>query len=352
MILHPSNMQFSAAQIAVLVNGQIEGDENKTVSGFGKIESAKNNEITFLSNPKYEEFLYTSEAGIVLVNDNFQPKEQIRPTLVRVKDAYSALAILLNKYEELKKQQVSGIQEPVYIDSSAKYGDKVFIGAFCYIGKNVTIGNHTYISPGCYIGDDVVIGDHCHLDAGVKIYAKCKLGHHVNILAGTVIGSDGFGFAPQSDGTFVKIPQTGNVIIEDHVDIGANVTIDRATMGSTIIRSGVKLDNLIQVAHNVEIGANTVIAAQTGISGSTKIGKNVLIGGQAGIAGHLQLGDGSRVNAQSGVGKDLPPGKSVTGSPAYEYTAAMRGLALVKNLPELEKRITELEKRIRELEQK
>lgn len=339
-------MQFSAAQIAVMVNGKIEGDENKTVSGFGKIESAKKNELTFLNNLKYEDFLYSSEAGIILVNEDFKLKQEVKATLVRVKDAYTALALLLNKYEELNKQQLTGIQQPVYIDASAQYGDNVFIGAFCYIGKNVSIGNNTQIAAGCFIGDDVTIGDHCKMDAGVKVYANCKLGNHVNILAGTVVGSDGFGFAPQPDGSYVKIPQMGNVVIEDHVDIGANVTIDRATMGSTIIRSGVKLDNLIQVAHNVEIGANTVIAAQTGISGSTKIGKNVLIGGQAGIAGHLHLGDGSKVNAQSGVGKDLPPGKSVTGSPAYDYTAAMRGLALVKNLPELEKRIAELEKLI------
>lgn len=313
------------------------------VTGFGKIENAADGEISFLNNRKYEEFIYNSNASIILINEDLSLKQKIKPTLIRVKDAYTALAILLNKYEQLKQDQRKGIQQPVYIDESARYGENVFIAAFSYIGRNVRIGNNSRIQAGVFIGDNVSIGDHCRIDAGVKIYHECKIGNHVNILAGSVIGSDGFGFAPQPDGSFVRIPQMGNVVIEDRVDIGANVCIDRATLGSTIIRTGVKLDNLIQVAHNVEVGSNSVIAAQAGISGSTKIGKGVMIGGQAGVVGHIQLGDGSKVNAQSGVSKSLAPGQAVTGSPAFEYTAALRSQAVSRKLPELEKRIQELE---------
>jgi UDP-3-O-[3-hydroxymyristoyl] glucosamine N-acyltransferase len=342
-------MQFSASQIAVLVNGRIEGDENVVVNGFGKIENAKSNELTFLNNQKYEDFIYSSVAGIVLINEDLALKEKVTPTLIRVKDSYSALALLLNKYEALKKEMQSGIQDPVFIDKSARVGENVFIAAFCYIGKNAVVGNGSRLHAGCFLGDNVRVGENCKLDAGVKIYHDCVLGDHVNISAGTVIGSDGFGFAPQPDGSFVRIPQMGNVVIEDHVDIGANVTIDRATLGSTVIHKGVKLDNLIQIAHNVEIGTNTVIAAQAGVSGSTKIGKNVMIGGQAGIVGHIQLGDGSKVNAQSGVSKTLEPGKAVTGSPAFDYTSALRSQALMKQLPALEKRIKELEEQLKGL---
>jgi UDP-3-O-[3-hydroxymyristoyl] glucosamine N-acyltransferase len=340
-------MQFSAAQIAILVNGKVEGDESVTVSGFGKIENATNGEISFLNNRKYEDFIYNTDASIVLINEDLSLRQRVKPTLIRVKDAYTALAILLNKYEQLKQDARTGIQQPAYIDNTARYGENVFIAAFCYIGRNVIIGNNTRIQAGVFIGDNARIGNDCRIDAGVKIYHDCTIGDHVRILAGTVIGSDGFGFAPQPDGSFVKIPQMGNVVIEDHVDIGANVTIDRATLGSTIIRSGVKLDNLIQVAHNVEVGSNTVIAAQAGISGSTKIGKGVMIGGQAGIVGHIHLGDGSKVNAQSGVSKSLEPGQAVTGSPAFDYTAALRSQAVLRKLPELEKRIKELENQLK-----
>jgi UDP-3-O-[3-hydroxymyristoyl] glucosamine N-acyltransferase len=247
------------------------------------------------------------------------------------------------------QQQLSGIQQPSYIAKTAVYGQQVFIGAIAYIGENVKIGNHTKIFPNAFIGDNVEIGDHTVIHPGVKIYHDCKIGNHVTIHAGTVIGSDGFGFAPQSDGSFKKVPQIGNVIIEDHVEIGANATIDRATIGSTLVKSGAKLDNLIQIAHNVEIGNSTVIAAQTGISGSTKIGNGVMIGGQVGVVGHIQIGDGARINAQSGVSKSLEPGKAVTGSPAYDYTAALRSQAVSRKLPELEKRIKELETLLKQL---
>ena len=247
------------------------------------------------------------------------------------------------------QQQLTGIQQPVYIAKTASYGNNVFIGAFAYLGENVKIGNNTKIYSNAYIGDNVSIGDNSIIHPGVKIYHDCIIGNQVTIHGGTIIGSDGFGFAPLADGSFAKVPQIGNVIIEDQVEIGANATIDRATMGSTLIKSGAKLDNLIQIAHNVEIGNSSVIAAQAGISGSTKIGNGVMIGGQAGIVGHIQLGDGSKVNAQSGVSKSLEPGKTVTGSPAYDYTAALRSQAVTRKLPELEKRVKELELLIKQL---
>lgn len=342
-------MQFPASEIALLVNGKIEGDPSVMVSSFGKIEEAKQGQLSFLANPKYEEHIYSTAASLVLINDSFQLKQPVKPTLIRVADAYTAFAIMLGKYQELIQQQLSGIQDPVYISKTATLGKNVFIGAFCYIGENVKIGDNTKIFPHTYIGDNVVIGSDCLFDPGVKLYRDTRIGDHVNILAGTVIGSDGFGFAPQPDGTYMKIPQLGNVVIGDHVDIGANVTIDRATTGSTIIHSRAKIDNLVQVGHNVEIGANTVIAAQAGVSGSTKIGKSVLIGGQAGIVGHIQVGDGAKINAQSGVSKTIDPGKSVTGSPAQDFTASLRSTAMARNLPDLEKRVKQLEILIKQL---
>jgi len=342
-------MTFPASQIALLVNGKVEGNPDASVNSFGKIEEAKEGQLTFFSNPKYEEYLYKTNASIILINEDFELKQPVAAILIRVPDAYTAFATLLTKYQEIVQQQLAGIQQPSYIAQTASYGDNVFVGAFAYIGENVKIGSNTKIFPNAFIGDNVIIGNNCTIDPGVKIYHDCKIGNHVNILAGTVIGSDGFGFAPQPDGTFIKIPQLGNVIIEDHVDIGANATIDRATVGSTIIKSGAKLDNLIQIAHNVEVGNCTVIAAQAGISGSTKIGKGVLIGGQAGIVGHIQLGDGAKVNAQSGVSKSIEPGKTVTGSPAYDYTAALRSQAIARNLPEMERRIKELEALVKQL---
>lgn len=345
----PEPMTFPAAQIALIINGRIEGDASVTVTSFGKIEEAIEGQLAFLSNPKYEEYLYNTKASVVIVNDSFELKQAVKATLIRVSDAYSAFAILLSKYQEIVQQQLSGIQQPSYIAKTASCGQNIFIGAFVYIGENAKIGDNTKIFPNAYIGDNVSIGDNCLIDPGVKIYHDCQLGNHVNIHAGSVIGSDGFGFAPQADGSFIKIPQIGNVVIEDNVDIGANVTIDRATVGSTIIKSGAKLDNLIQIGHNAEVGNSTVIAAQSGVSGSAKIGNGVMIGGQAGIVGHIQIGDGARINAQSGVSKSIEPGKSVTGSPAYDYTAALRSQAISRKLPELEKRVKELEALLKQL---
>jgi len=343
-------MQFTAAQISILLDGKIEGNVDAIVSSFGKIEEAMDGQLTFLANPKYEEFLYTTQASIAIINENYELREPIRPTLIRVADAYSAFAQLLGKYQEMVTQQMKGIQQPSFISSSAKLEEDVFIGAFCYVGENVKIGRNTKVFPNSFIGDNVQIGDNCILHPGVKIYHDCILHSYIIVHAGTVIGSDGFGFAPQADGSYKKVPQIGNVVIENNVEIGANTTIDRATMGSTCIKAGAKLDNLIQVAHNVEVGESTVIAAQVGVSGSTKIGKNVMIGGQAGIVGHIQIADGSRINAQSGVSKSMKdPYSTVTGSPAADYTSVLRSQAVFRNLPEMEKRIYELEKIVKQL---
>lgn len=343
-------MQFSAVQIAMLINGKVEGDPSATVASFGKIEEAVANQLAFLANPKYEEYLYTTKASIIIVNESQELKEPVNATLIRVPDAYSAFASLLQKYQEIMRQQLSGIQEPSFIAVSAKLGENVFVGAFSYIGENVIVGNNAKIYPGVYLGDHVKIGDNSVLLPGVKIYYDCVVGKNVTIHAGTVIGGDGFGFAPQADGSYKKVPQIGNVVIEDYVEIGSNACIDRATIGSTVIRSGAKLDNLIQIAHNVEVGHNTVIAAQAGVSGSTKIGSNVQIGGQAGIVGHIQIADGTRINAQSGVSKSVKiQNSAITGSPAYDYTSALRSQALSRNLPELEKRVKDLEKLVQQL---
>jgi UDP-3-O-[3-hydroxymyristoyl] glucosamine N-acyltransferase len=337
-------MQFSAAQIAQIVQGKIEGNAEVAVSSFGKIEEAKAGQLAFLANPKYEEFLYTTGADIIIINEAQILKQPLAATLIKVPDAYSAFALLLRQYQRIVAENMVGIQEPVYIHATVKKGENIFIGAFAYIGENVAIGDEVKIYPNTYIGNNVEIGKGTVIHPGVKIYHDCIIGQKVVIHAGTVIGGDGFGYAPQPDGSFKKVPQMGNVIIEDRVEIGSNTTIDRATIGSTIIKEGAKLDNLLQIAHNVEIGNNSVIAAQSGISGSTKIGNNVMIGGQAGIVGHITIADGSKINAQSGVSKSMKtPNTAVTGSPAYDYTAALRSQALMRKLPDLEKRISELE---------
>lgn len=343
-------MQFTAAQIALIINARVEGSPDAAVHSFGKIEEARNGQLAFLANPKYEDYLYTTGASVIIINESQELKDPVNATLLRVSDPYSAFATLLAKYQEIVAQQMEGIQEPSYIAKSAVLGSNIFIGAFAYIGENVKIGDHVKIYPNVYIGNNVTVGDHSILHPGVRIYHDCVVGAHVSIHAGTVVGSDGFGFAPQADGSFKKVPQIGNVVIEDNVEIGANATIDRATMGSTLIKSGAKLDNLIQVAHNVEVGHNTVIAAQAGVSGSTKIGNNVMIGGQAGIVGHIQIADNAKINAQSGVSKSIKvPHTAVTGSPAFEYTSALRSQAVTRNLPELEKRIIELENLVKQL---
>lgn len=343
-------MQFSAAQIAVLINGRVEGDPNIAVGSFGKIEEATAGQLSFLANPKYEDYLYTTSASIVIVNDSLELRQSVNASLIRVPDAYSAFATLLTKYQELRTQQLVGRQDPSYVSDSATLGEGVFIGAFAYIGEKAIIGNQVKIFPHVYIGNNVTIGDNSIIHPGVKIYYDCKIGKQVTIHAGSVIGSDGFGFAPQADGSFKKVPQIGNVVVEDGVEIGANATIDRATIGSTTIKAGAKLDNLIQVAHNVEVGHNTVIAAQAGVSGSTKIGNNVMIGGQAGIVGHITIADGSKINAQSGVSKSIKtPNTAVTGSPAFDYTSALRSQAVSRNLPDMEKRLKELEQLVKQL---
>ena len=346
-------MQFSAAQIAMMINGKVEGNADASVASFGKIEEAIEGQLAFLANPKYEEYLYTTKASIIIVNDTQELKEPITAALIRVTDAYTAFATLLDKYQQIQTQQLSGIQQPAYIDTTSKIGENVFIGAFAYIGEKAILGSGVKIFPNAYVGNNVVIGDNSILHPGVKIYHNCIIGKNVTIHSGTVIGGDGFGCAPQADGSFKKVPQIGNVIIEDNVEIGSNATIDRATIGSTIIRSGAKLDNLLQIAHNVEVGSNAVIAAQSGISGSTKIGKNVMIGGQVGIVGHIQIADGTKINAQSGVSKSIKtPNTAVTGSPAYDYTAALRSQAIARKLPDMEKRLKELEQLVKDLTEK
>ena len=343
-------MEFTAKQIAEIISGKIEGNAEITVSSFGKLEEAIEGQLSFYANPKYEDFLYSSKASVIIINDSLQLEKPIDATLIRVADAYSSFAALLTEYSKLAKASLKGIQQPVYISSSATIGEEVYIGPFSYIGENVVIGNNVKIYPQVFLGNNVIIDDGSILYPGVKIHHDCVVGKNVAIHAGTIIGGDGFGFAPQADGSFKKVPQIGNVVIEDDVEVGANAAIDRATIGSTTIKAGAKLDNLIQVAHNVEIGRNTVIAAQSGISGSTKIGQNVMIGGQAGIVGHIKIADGTKINAQSGVGKSIKnPNTAVTGSPAFDYNHALRSQILSRNLPAMEKRIKELEEKIKNL---
>ncbi len=343
-------MQFTAAQIAMIIKGKVEGNADAAVSSFGKIEEAQNGQLSFLANPKYEDYLYTTSASVIIINESLELKKPVGATLIRVPDAYVAFATLLETYQQLQAQQLTGIQQPVYIDASVKIGEQVYVGAFAYIGEKVIVDNGVKIYPNAYIGNGTTIGENSIIHPGVKIYHNTVIGKNVTIHAGTVIGSDGFGFAPQADGSYKKVPQMGNVVIEDNVEIGANTTIDRATIGSTVIKAGAKLDNLLQIAHNVEVGNNSVIAAQAGVSGSTKIGNNVMIGGQAGIVGHIQIADGSKINAQSGVSKSIKtPNTAVTGSPAFDYTSALRSQAIARNLPELEQRIKALEKILQEL---
>lgn len=343
-------MQFTAAQIALIINAKVEGNPDAVVGSFGKIEEAGPGQLAFLANPKYEDYLYTTGASVILIRQTQQLEKPVAATLLRVPDPYSAFATLLSAYQEMISQKMVGIQEPAYVASTARLGNNVFVGAFAYIGENVWVGENVKIYPNVYVGNNVRIGDSSIIHPGVRIYHDCVIGRQVSIHAGTVIGSDGFGFAPQEDGSFKKVPQIGNVVVEDNVEIGANSAIDRATMGSTLIRAGAKLDNLIQVAHNVEVGNNTVIAAQAGVSGSTKIGSNVMIGGQAGIVGHIQIADNVKINAQSGVSKSIKvPHSAVTGSPAFDYTSALRSQAVTRNLPELEKRIIELENLVKQL---
>ena len=340
-------MKFTISQIAQIINATIEGDENLEISSLGKIESAEPGNITFLANPKYEEFVYTTKASAIILAEDFKLKQSIPTTVLRVKDPYSSFTVLLEEYHKIISYSKHGIEEPSYLGEGSKVGEQIYRGAFSYIGKNVTIGDNVKIYPNVSIGDNVNIGDRTILYAGVKVYDNCQIGNNCVVHAGAVIGSDGFGFAPQDDGTYKTIPQLGNVVLEDNVCIGANSTIDCATLGSTIIKKGTKLDNLIQIAHNVEVGENTVIAAQSGISGSTKIGSNCIIAGQVGIIGHLEIGDKVTIAAQSGVTKSVKEEGAVKlGSPAIDRGEFMKGYSVFRKLPELNKRIKQLEEKI------
>ena len=339
-------MNFTAEQIAEILEGDIVGNPNAEVSKLSKIEEGEKGSLTFLSNPKYNPYLYTTKASIAIVNKSFIPEKEIETTLIKVDDAYTAFSKILEFYNEVKNNK-SGREQPHFIAKSATIGSNEYIGAFAYIGENVKMGENVKIYPNVYVGDNVVIGNNCSLFSGVKIYSETQIGNHCVIHSGAIIGSDGFGFAPNKEGVYNKIPQTGNVIIEDNVDIGASTTIDRATLGSTIIRKGVKLDNQIQIAHNVEIGENTVIAAQSGIAGSSKVGKNCMLGGQVGVSGHITIGDNVKIGAQSGVTKSFKGNQVINGTPAFGFTDYNKSYIYFKRLPELVKTINKLEKYIK-----
>lgn len=340
-------MKFTAQQIADLLKGQVVGNPDVLVSNFAKIEEGQPGTITFLANPKYTSYIYDTQATIVLVNDSFEPEKEIKATLIKVPDAYAALTSLLQMVNNMAPSK-TGIEDPSYITSDATLGEDVYVGAFAYIGQGAQIGNNVKIYPNSYIGDNVKIGDNTIIYAGVKIYHECTLGNDCIIHSGAVIGSDGFGFSPQ-DGVYHKIPQLGNVIIENDVEIGANTVVDRAVMGSTIIRQGVKLDNLVQIAHNCEIGQHTAMAAQVGIAGSTKIGANVVMGGQVGIAGHITIGDRSQIGAQSGIMSNIKPDSQLIGTPAYGIKNFYRSSIIIPKLPDMYRQLAALEKEVEAL---
>lgn len=338
-------MKFTAEQIAGILEGEVVGNPMAEVFRLSKIEEGTEGSLTFLSNPKYLNFIYSTKASVTIVNETFEPESPLTTTLIKVQDAYAAFSKLLEFYNQVKLNK-SGIEQPSFLSQSVKYGDNLYLGSFSYVGQNVVLGENVKIYPNCFVGDNVVIGDNVLLFAGAKIYSETVIGNNCTIHSGAIVGADGFGFAPNPDGTYTKIPQIGNVIIEDNVDIGSCTTIDRATMGSTIIRKGVKLDNQIQIAHNVEIGENTVIAAQTGIAGSTKIGKNGMIGGQVGISGHLTIGNNVRIQAQSGVGRNIKNDEILQGSPTFGYNDFSKSYVHFKNLPKIVAEIEELKKQI------
>lgn len=338
-------MKFTASQIAGILEGEIVGNPEIAVNKLSKIEEGEKGSLTFLSNSKYTPFIYTTKASITIVNKDFVPEQEISTTLIKVEDPYLSFSKVLEYYDLAKNNKI-GIETPVFISDTATYGKDFYLGAFAYIGNDVTMGNNVKIHPNVYIGDSVNIGDNVIVHAGAKIYSESRIGNGCVIQSGAIIGADGFGFAPTSNGEYSKIPQTGNVILEDNVDVGAGTTIDRATMGSTILRKGVKLDNQIQIAHNVEIGEHTVIAAQSGVAGSTKIGKNCLIGGQVGIVGHITIGDRVKIQAQSGIGRNVKDDEVLQGSPALTYGDYNKSYVHFKNLPEIINKVNELEKRI------
>lgn len=333
-------MKFTAEQIAGILEGEVVGNPNAEVYKLSKIEEGADGSLTFLSNKKYNNYIYTTKATITIVNKTFVPEGKITTTLIKVDDAYLSFSKLLEFYNQAKSNKV-GIEQPSVISENVKYGDNFYLGSFAYIGTNVTMGDNVKIYPNCFIGDNVVIGNNVIIFAGAKVFSETEIGNNVAVHSGAVLGGDGFGFAPNPDGTYSKIPQIGNLIIEDNVNIGAGTTIDRATLGSTIIRKGVKLDNQIQVGHNVEIGENTVIAAQTGIAGSTKIGKNCMIGGQVGFAGHITVGNNVHIQGKTGVTKSVKDGEILQGNPAMSYKEYYKSYVHFKNLPTI---VDDLEK--------
>jgi UDP-3-O-[3-hydroxymyristoyl] glucosamine N-acyltransferase len=337
-------ISITAKELCHLLNGELIGNPATKVTNFAKIEEANEGMLSFIANPKYEHFAATTNASVLLVSRAFNIPVKESITLIKVDEPYSALAFLLEMMQKMTEKEKTGIEANSFIAANSTHGENLYLAAFAYIGENCVIGKNVKIFPHVFIGDHCQIADNTVIHAGVKIYHHSIIGSHVVIHAGTVIGSDGFGFAPQKDGSYKKVPQTGHVIIEDHVEIGANTVIDRATLGATIIKKGAKLDNLIQIAHNVEIGENTVVAAQAGISGSTKLGKNVMVGGQAGFVGHIKIADGTKINAQSGVSKGTEKtGQSLTGSPAMDFREAYKMLAMMKRMPDFEKRLKALE---------
>lgn len=342
-------MEFSANDIAGLLGGEVEGDGSIKVNNVSKIDQGIPGTLAFLANPAYTKYIYTTKASVVLVNRDFKPENELPCTLIRVDDAYASIAKLLNYYEQSKPKKV-GIEQPSYISESASVGEQAYVGAFAYVGEKATVGENVKIYPNVYIGDGVAIGDDTILYAGVKIYAGCKVGKNCILHAGVVIGSDGFGFAPSADGSYDKIAQVGNVEIKDDVEIGANTAIDCATMGSTVINEGVKIDNLVQIAHNVEVGKNTVIVAQVGVAGSAKIGENCMIGGQVGIAGHIRIGNNVKIGAQSGISNNVKDNSTLWGTPAFGYRDFMKSYAVFKNLPQLRSDVTELGRKMKDQE--
>lgn len=336
-------MKFKAAEIANLLKGEVKGNPDAEIWTLSKIEEGAEGSISFLANPKYEEYIYTTGSTVVIVNKSFEPSQPINTNLIVVEDAYSAFTVLLNHYNTIKNNK-KGIEEFARVSESATLGEDVYVGSFSYIASNVKLGNNVKIYPNSTIGDNVVIGDNTVIYSGTQVYEGCEIGKNCIIHANVVIGSDGFGFAPNPDGTFEKIPQIGNVIIEDNVEIGSGSTIDRATMGSTYIRKGVKLDNQIQIAHNVEIGENTVIASQSGVAGSTKVGRNCMIGGQVGIVGHLKIGDFVQIQAQSGINSDVKDAQQMYGSPAINAIDFKKSYVYFRKFPEIVKRLDHLEK--------
>ncbi|GAB2526376.1 UDP-3-O-(3-hydroxymyristoyl)glucosamine N-acyltransferase [Spirosoma aerophilum] len=339
-------MEFTVKQIATLLGGEIAGNDALAIKGLAKIEEGKPGDISFLSNLKYEPFLYTTQASAVIVDRSFQPKKPVSPALIFVENSYSAFTQLLEEYYRQLSFARVGVEQPSYVGEGSQCGDQIYRGAFSYIGKNCQIGQNVKIYPHAYVGNNVRIGDNTIIHPGARVLDNCVIGQQCVIHPNAVIGSEGFGFAPQPDGTYKTIPQLGNVILEDFVNVGSGTTIDCATMGSTIIRKGVKLDNLIQIGHNVDIGRNTVIAAQTGVAGSTKLGENCVIAGQVGFAGHLTIANGTKVGAQSGVGKNVEEeGISLNGSHAFLMRDNMRSQAIFRKLPALEQRVSKLEKK-------